>query len=415
MKTLRAYKTEIDPNNQQRTALLQHAGAARKAYNWGLRRKIDTYLETGKSPSAMDLHRELNVLKDVPEDEGGFPWMRLSSKCAPQEALRDLDKAFANFFRRCKTGAKRKGFPRFKRRKRGIGGFRLTGAIKATATHVQLPRLGHLKLKERGYLPAGREGIRVLSASVTEKAGRWFVSLQVEEEVQVPTSLPEHVIGVDVGIAHLAVTSDGQVFDNPRALYAAEKRQRMLQKAVSRKQKGSQNRRKAVARLARQHCRVGNLRKDSLHKTSSAIAKSASVIVLESLNVAGMVKNHRLARALSDASMAELQRQIEYKAAWRGARVFKADRFFPSSKLCSACGVAAESLPLSVRTWTCDVCGAAHDRDRNAAINLRNLAVSSTAAARRPGSAGASVVACVKLLAGREPNTDQGLSLIGSV
>src|SRR3972149_8143111 len=173
MKIQRAYRTELDPNNEQRTALLRHAGAARWAYNYGLRRKIDIYKETGRSPSAIDLHRELNALKRKPVEEGGVPWMYEVSKAAPQEALRHLDRAFEHFFRRCKNGAKIKGFPRFKSRKRGVGGCRLTGAIRATFSHVQLPRLGSLRLKENGYLPTtDREDVKVLSASVSEKAGR---------------------------------------------------------------------------------------------------------------------------------------------------------------------------------------------------------------------------------------------------
>ncbi len=162
MKILRAYKTELDPNNEQKTALLRHAGAARWAFNFGLRRKMESYKVTGKSPAAIDLHRELNVLKKKSIEDGGVPWMYEVSKCAPQEALRNLDRAYANFFRRCKQGAKRKGFPKFKSRKRGIGSFTLTGAIRIAESLVQLPRLGDLRLKEHGYLPV--DGVKILKA-----------------------------------------------------------------------------------------------------------------------------------------------------------------------------------------------------------------------------------------------------------
>ncbi len=241
MKILRAYKTELDPTCKQVESLLQHAGCARWAYNWGLQKKIEAYKTTGKSPSAIDLHRELNTLKKLPLEQGGVPWMYKSSKCAPQEALRNLDSAYKSFFRRCKSGEKRKGFPRFKSRKNGIGSFRLTGVIRASETHIQLPSLGEIHLKEQGYLPA--KNVKVLSATVSEQAGRWFVSLQVEQEIADPLPKAPHVVGVDVGIKHLAVTSDGVIFDNPKTLIGAQRTLRIRQKSVSRKVKGSNNRR----------------------------------------------------------------------------------------------------------------------------------------------------------------------------
>lgn len=385
MKINQAYKVELDPNNVQRTALLRHAGCARWAYNWGLRRKIEEYEVNGKSPGAMSLHRDLNVLKKTAPENGGVPWMYEVSKCAPQEALRDLDRAFQHFFRRCKQGDKRKGFPRFKSRKRGIGGFRLTGTIKVTkdGRHVQLPKLGLLRVKERGYLPGpDRDDVRILSATVTEQAGHWFVSLAVEQEVADPPQEPTgDTVGVDVGIKTLATVSDGRTFDNPKSLRRAEARLRRLQKAVSRKQRGSNNRKKAVEQLRRQHYRVTCIRRDSIHKATSAITKSASVIGIETLNVKGMMQNRRLSKALSDASLSEFLRQIEYKARWRGAIVVKADRFYPSSKTCSGCGEVKADLTLGDRTYECGSCGLEIDRDLNAALNLRALAVSSTVTA----------------------------------
>lgn len=404
MRLLRAYKTELDPTDVQRTMLLQHAGCARAAYNWGLQRKIEAYQKTGTSPSAVDLHRELTRLKAIPKASGGFSWMRESSKCAPQEALRNLDQAFRNFFRRRKAKAKKAGFPRFKSRKRGVGRFRLVGAIKVSVCRIQLPRLGSLRLKEHGYLPV--RGAKILFATISEKAGRWFVSLQVEENPPELQLHPEVVMGVDVGISHLAVVSDGRIFDNPKALALAERHLRRLQKAVSRKERGSKNRKKAVARVAQQYYRIGNVRRDSLHKTSSAIAKLATVVVLESLNVAGMLGNRRLSKALSDASISELHRQIEYKIAWQGGRVIKADRWFPSSKTCSGCGAVKDALDLNERTYRCQACGLVIDRDLNAAINLRNLAGSSPVSACGETSAGRRCEAATKLVPVKQgPNT----------
>ena len=405
MKIYRGYKTELSPNNRQMTALLRHAGSARWAYNWGLARKIKDYRETGKSPSAIDLHRDLNVLKRTAIEDGGVPWMYDVSKCSPQEALRNLDRAFRNFFRRCSGGAKKKGFPKFKSRSRGIGSFTLTGAVRVTETHVQLPRIGEIRLKEHGYLPSTPcEDVRILSATVSEKSGRWFVSLKVEQDIGDPVVMDEHVIGVDVGIKSLAVTSDGAVFENPRALKQAGSRLRQLQKAVSRKVKGSANRKKSTAKLARQHYRVSCIRSDSIHKATSAITKLASVIVVESLNVAGMLRNRHLSKALSDASLSEFHRQIDYKSQWRGVRVVRADKWYPSSKTCSSCGTVKTKLSLGDREYTCGDCGVVIDRDLNAAINLRNLAGSSPVSACRPGSSGHGK-STTKLLVGQEPNT----------
>lgn len=397
MKIILAYKVEINPNNKQKTALLRHAGAARWAFNFGLRRKIESYETTGKFLSAMDLHKELVSLKKKSVEDGGVPWMYKVSKCAPQEALRNLDRAFDNFFRRCKQGAKRKGFPKFKSRKQSIGNFTLRGKIYVGSYHIQLPRLGIIKIKEKDYLPIN--GIKILGVTVSEKSSKWFVSLQVEQD-KVVGKISDHIIGVDVGIKSLAVTSDGEVFENPKALKQSENRIRLLQKSVSRKKKRSNNRKKASQKLSRQHYRVSCIRKDAIHKATTAIAKQASVIVIESLNVAGMMKNHKLARAVSDSSMAEFLRQITYKVGWKGGKIIKADKFFPSSKTCSKCGFIKSDLTLSDRTFECSICGYSIDRDLNAAINLKQLAVSSTVTACRPESSG--LLRQTKLLVGQE-------------
>jgi putative transposase len=373
---LRAYKTELDPHNAVRTLLLQHAGAKRWAYNWGLRRKIEDYERTGKSPSAKALHRELNRLKNTDPAEGGVPWMFEVSKCAPQEALRDLDQAFVNFFRRIKKGGK-PGFPRFKSKKRGLGKFRLTGTIRVFERHVQLPRLGRIRLKERGYLPFNHPQVHILSATVSERAGRWYVSLQVEEEIEAKNP-PRETGGVDVGIRALATLSDGESFDNPRTLAGAERKLKRLQRAVSRKKKGSKNRRKAVRKLAKAHARVANLRENRLHEISSAISKRFGTVGMEDLNADGMGRNPCLAKALKDAAFGELRRQVEYKTAWNGGRVVLADRFYPSSKTCSGCKEVQEHLTLSERIFTCDSCGLVIDRDLNAALNLKDVAASDT-------------------------------------
>ncbi|HEY7094712.1 MAG TPA: transposase, partial [Ktedonobacterales bacterium] len=273
----RAYKTELDLNDQQITACRKHAGAARWAYNWGLARKQESFRTTGRSPSAVDLHRELNALKQTQ-----IPWMYEVSKCAPQEALRNLDNAFAHFFRRAKLkqGGKLRGkigYPQRKTRKRGLGGFRLTGAIVVFPGAIQLPRLGRLRLKERGYLPTTA---RILSATVSEQVGHWYVSVLVEQE-HITRENAGPVVGVDLGVKKLATLSDGTEEPNPRHLKQRLRKIKRCQRAVSRKPKGSHNRRKAAQSLGKLHRTVANQRADTLHQFTSRLAKTKSVVVIE--------------------------------------------------------------------------------------------------------------------------------------
>ena len=371
MIVLRAFKTELDLNNKQKTACRKHAGAARFAYNWGLARKKEAFANGEKTPSAIDLHRELNTLK-----KSELAWMYEVSKCAPQEALRDLDHAFAHFFRRVKekrAGQKVKvGFPRFKSRKNGLGSFRLTGAIHVFDQSIQLPRLGLLRLKERGYLPGS--DAHILNATVSEKAGRWFVSLQVEMEIPDPVGVAEKpAVGVDLGINRMAQVSDGTCFENPRALKRALTRLKRIQRMVSRRQKGSTNRKKAVQQLAKAHFRVANIRKDAIHQATTWLAKTKSAIMLENLNVSGMMKNRHLAQAIADVGMYEFRRQLQYKGGWYGCDVLLADRFYPSTKRCSQCGQIKPVVELSEREYRCEHCGLVIHRDLNASLNLEQL------------------------------------------
>ncbi len=368
MKVSRAYRVELDPSNVHRTAMLRHAGAARFAYNWGLQRKQETWwmnqlpVPSIKTPTAIDLHRELNRLK-----AGPLTWMYESSKCAPQEALRDLDRSYRNFF----EGRAR--FPRFHSRHRGVGSFRLTGSIRADDRHIDLPRIGRVRLKERGYLP---EKAHILSATLSERAGRWYVSVAVEEERPDPAPPTGEAVGVDLGVNALATVSDGTAIENPRALSGRLRKLQHLQREVSRKQKGSKNREKAKRRLSRCHAKVTDLRKDALHKATTMLARTKPVIVVETLRPENMLKNRHLARSLADASFGEFGRQLEYKCRWYGSRLVKADPFYPSTKLCSGCG-ALKEMPLSERTYACPACGLVMDRDLNASRNLAMLAASS--------------------------------------
>jgi putative transposase len=367
MKVLRGYKTELDLNNIQKTACAKHAGAARYAFNWGLARKLQAYLAGHKTPSAFDLHRELNFLKKTE-----LAWMYEVSKCAPQEALRNLDQAFTNFFRRVKeknAGKKVKvGYPRFKSKKKGMGSFRLTGSIHIFEKSIKLPRLGVLRLKERGYLPI--QDLHILSATVSEKAGRWFVSLQVEQEIPDPETSRKPRAGVDLGVNRMAQVSDGMPFENPRALKRSLAKIKRLHRTVSRRQKASANRKKAVQQLAKAYARTANIRKEALHQATTRLTKSKSAIVLENLNVSGMMKNHSLAQAIADVGWYEFRRQMEYKGGWYSCQVILADRYYPSTKRCSNCGNRKDRMSLDQRVYLCENCGLSMDRDLNAAINL---------------------------------------------
>jgi len=356
----RAYKTELDPNNVQKTLLRKHSGTARFAWNWALARIKD---KTSK-PDAITLHRELNALK--PTD---FPWMYEVSKAAPQEALRNLQTAFNNFFKANKSG-KKSGFPKFKSRRNTKQSFKLTGTIKIESGRIQLPRLGWLRLKEQDYLPTGKE-THIFSATCSEHAGKWFVSVSVEEET-VPAENRSGILGIDLGIKTLATCSDGTTFENPKALRNKQKQLRKLQRRFARQEKGSKRREKTRKRIAKLHYRISCIRKDAIHKATNWVAKTKQpkVVVLEDLNVNGMLRNHRLAGSISDASFHEFRFQMQYKQEWEGGSVVMADRFYPSSKTCSNCGCIKAELKLSERTYVCPSCGMSKDRDWNAAINL---------------------------------------------
>jgi len=386
---LRAYKTEIVvTNNAQKTDLMKSLGAARFAYNWALNIKKEAFDKKEKIPNTIELHRELNKLKKT-----DIPWMYNSSKSSPQNALRDCDKAFQNFFTRCKKKVKgKKGFPKFKSKKNDKQSFRLDGAISVESGCIKLPRIGKLKLAEKDYIPTD---CKILSATVSKKAGRWFVSVQVETPDREPTNAINDVIGVDLGIKTLATCSDGTTYENPKALKKNLNKLKLKQRQLSRKKKGSKNYGKAKQKLAKLHNHISNIRKDCLHKITTKIVRENKTIVLEDLKVSNMMKNHCLAQAISDVGLFEFRRQVEYKAKWSNRKVIFADTFFASSKLCSCCGWKNESLTLTDRVFECKVCDNKMDRDFNASINLKNLAVSSTVSAcGEQSSSNESLVSC---------------------
>lgn len=366
---LRAYKVQLEPNNIQISKMKMNCGAARWAYNYALNIKKDRFDKKEKIPNNIELHREINKLKGTET----LPWAYENgiSKCSFQEALRDCDKAFSNFFTRCKKkNVKQKGFPKFKSKKNEKQSFRLTGSIHVSEKHIQLPRLGKIKLAEEDYLPLDA---RILSATVSSRANKWFVSLQVEVDNKETFNAKNAIVGVDLGIKTLATCSDGTTYENPKALKKNLKRLKRKQKQVSRKKKGSKNYEKAKQKLAKLHYHISNIRKDCLHKITSKIIDENQVIVLEDLKISNMMKNHCLAQAISDVGLHEFRRQIEYKAKWSGRKVIFADTFFASSKICSCCGWKNENLTLTDRVFECKVCDMKLDRDLNASLNLKQI------------------------------------------
>lgn len=368
MEITRTYKTELDPNNRQASQFQRFAEARRFVFNIGLREWKCQY-EQGRKPGVYSLKRQFNAVKD-----DYFPEVRDAPSAVIEKAFRDLGQAFKHFFRRVKHG-ETPGYPRFKRRAKSF-------AVKNTRIdedRVRITKVGWVRLKEKGYIPTTGSDVRFGTyATISTRAGRWFISVIVYEDVEVPDSGQGDVIGVDLGLHHLIVTSEGQTFDRPTALEDAERKVKRLQKELHRRQKGSRNWHKTERKLAKAHYRVSNVRKHWLHQISHYLTEERrpSTIVLEDLNVKGMVRNHHLAKALSEASFSELRRQIEYKAERWGIDIVIADRWYPSSKVCSGCGSVKEDLMLSDRVYQCDECDLEIDRDLNAAKNLAALAAS---------------------------------------
>lgn len=367
MQILKAYKTELNPNDTQKRIFMQCCGASRWCYNWGLAAMIEARAQ-GRKSSVYAEKKRLNAIKDEIA-----PWLRELSYTVEQDAFERLKVAYENFFRRVKAGEK-PGFPKFKSRKNSIGSFNLRGNLHVTETRIKLPVIGWVRIYEHGYMPTAK-AVELCSVTVSERAGHWEASLLVKEEREEPIPATGEPVGVDFGIKILATISDGRVYENPKALRLAQSALKRAQREVSRRVKGSANRRKSVVKLARAHRRVANIRKWALNQISHDLVKNKPrAIVIEDLNVRGMLANHCLAQAISDVGFAELRRQIEYKAARAGVAVLFADRWYPSSKTCSECGHVKPELTLADREYVCHECGVVLDRDLNAAMNLKKLA-----------------------------------------
>jgi putative transposase len=367
MRLTQAFRFELDPNALQRKALSQHIGAARFAWNWGLSLCLKALEEGKKLPSAPELHKAWNAWK-----REGAPWWTEVSKCAPQEAFRDLEKAFKAW------RAGRARLPRFKRKKLTPDNkARLTGSLRVFPRHVQLPRIGKVRSKEpteKLLRLLGEGKARILSATISREADRFYVSFACEVERAEPkpreVRSEDDVVGVDLGLSAFAVLSDGTRIEAPKPLARKLRLLKRRSKQLSRKEKGSNNQKKAALALARLHRKVKNLRLDFLHKLTTGLAKTKPVLVVEDLNVAGLSRGF-LSRSVADVGWGTFRRMLAYKAEWYGATLLVAPRSFPSTRLCSRCGHLHGRVPLSQRVFRCEACGLEVDRDLNAALNLK--------------------------------------------
>jgi putative transposase len=359
----KCYKFRIYPTNEQAVLMQKTFGCCRFVFNRCLAERIETYREQGKAPTRFEQDRELTALKSE------LPWLREVDATALQGAVADLDAAYQNFFRRVKQGGV-PGFPKFKSKHRSRKSFKSKAVgknIELFEEDVKLPKLGLVNCRVSKSI----EG-RIISATVSQNpSGKYFVSVCCTD-VDIP-QLPKtgEVIGVDLGIKTLAVTSDGDEYANPKRYAQSQRKLAREQRRLSRKQKGSRNREKQRVKVAIAHERIANQRSDALHKLTTELVRNYDVIALEDLGIKNMLRNHKLARVISDVAWGELARQLEYKAVWYGKQVVRVGTFYPSSQLCGECGYQnVEVRDLSVRRWTCPVCGAKHDRDVNAARNI---------------------------------------------
>jgi putative transposase len=397
--TLLAHKIELKCNNKQKTYFAKASGAARKAFNWALNEWQKEYAAGGK-PTETALRRKLNSIKKVE-----FPWMLEVTKNAPQMAIIQLGQAFKNFF------AKRAKYPTF--RKKWIDDrFTLTNdQFAVNDSRIRIPHLGWVRMRESLRFTG-----KIVSATISRAADKWFVSITVNTPDQSISIANDNqvAIGIDLGVSSFATLSTGKKILGPKPHKALLSRLKRLSRRLSRKQKGSSNRNKAKLKLSRLHYRISNIRRDAIHQLTTTLVNNFQVIGIEDLNVKGMIRNRKLSRSIADMGFYEFRRQLDYKAMLRGKKVVVADRWYASSKLCSHCEYKLEHLFLSQREWACPQCNTCHDRDLNAAKNLEKMAVSSTVTACGASSNGvATIVAASYGVMKQEFNTKSAISRFG--
>ena len=361
-----ACKFRLYPTAEQENLINRTLGCCRFVYNHFLSQRQTAYKATGTAPTSLAQQKELTAMKKLSDTA----WLKEVDSTALQASIQDLDTAFKNFFRRVEQGQK-PGYPRFKRKHSHRQSYRTKQngqSIKVFKDAVQLPKLGLVPCKVSKEVNG-----RILNATISRTAsGKYFVSICYELENKLPKPAPTGaVVGLDMGIKTFAISSDGIAYANHKYLSRSEKKLAKLQRQMSRKTKGSANWQKARIKVARHHEHISNQRRDMQHKLSTQLIREYDVICVEDLAIRNMVKNHKLAKAISDAAWGEFLRQLTYKADWYGKVVQKVDRFYASSQLCSECGHQwSGTKDLSVRQWTCPECGAIHDRDGNASVNI---------------------------------------------
>lgn len=355
MQVTRAHKIALQPTAKQERQFRRAAGVARFTWNWALAEWNRQY-KAGKKPTALGLKKHFNASKGEQ-----FPWVYDSPRDANAQPFASLGKAFARFFN------KKARRPRFKKKGKCRDAFYVANdKFRVDGKAITLPRIGKVKMRE-----ALRFAGKVTGATVSRTAGRWFVAISVEVDLPVVSCENQaRTVGVDLGVRRLATISDGTTVGGPKPLRWALKRLTRLNRGLHRKVAGSSNRAKAAMRLARCHARVANVRRDALHKLTTGLVRAYGRIVIEDLNVKGMVRNRRLARAVSDMGLGEFRRQLAYKIEPSLTQVMVADRWFASSKLCRQCDALNDRLMLQDRTFVCSGCGHREDRDLNAACNL---------------------------------------------
>lgn len=362
MKVHLSHKIELKPTNTQRTFLLKSCGVSRVGYNSALHLWKTEY-ELGNKPSMYSIKKKINSLK-----KENFPWSYEVSKCCIEESIIDLGKAFNSFFK-----VKNTKYPKFK--KKGINdSFRLNNLnFKLLNNKLKIAKLK----KPITLCESLRFKGKILSCTISRQAAKWFASINVEldwDESIFEKRKPSF-LGIDLGIKHLAVLSNGEVFDGPKSYKENLKRLKRISRSFSRKVKGSNNWRKHKIKISKLHQKIYNIRKDFLDKLSTYVCKNFSVVTIENLNVSGMLKNSKLSRAIADMGLYRFRVMLEYKAKLYCSKIVLADRFFPSSKLCSCCGNKKEELSLSDRTYKCTKCTFILDRDLNASLNLMNYGI----------------------------------------
>lgn len=355
----RVYRFRMRPTRGQEQSLSRLAGARRWAWNWALARRNAYFAERGKSIPPAQLSAELTALKSQPDTA----WLKGIDSQLLQQSLRDLEAAFREFF------AGRARFPRFKTKKRDAERFRIPQRVKVANGNVYVPKIGYVRIRQSQTI----DGQTKSATFKRDACGHWYVTLVAAftmPDVPLPEPDPDNVVGIDVGLKDFAVISTGEKVEAPRFYRKAERKLRQLQRVLSRRKPGSNRRRKAKQRIACFHRKIANRRQDFIHKFTTGIIRRFDGVCVESLNVRGMVRT-KLAKSIGDAALGECLRQLAYKAVWNRKHHVAVDRFFPSSKMCGACGAINTALTLSDRSWSC-ACGAVHDRDLNAARNIRD-------------------------------------------